>query len=61
MGGGFEPVVVVVTVRLPLPLPVGVQLSEKGACAVAPECTVTVCELDPLAVQFAAMPNRATE
>ena len=56
----MEPVVVVVTVRLPLPLPVGAQLTEKGADAVAPDCTVTVWEFAPLTVQFPATPQRAT-
>ena len=53
--------VLVVTVKLPLPEPIGAQLSENVTDVIPPAVTVPLCGFAPLAVQFCAALERATE
>src|SRR5205807_3388506 len=56
----FDPLVLVLTVRLPVWGGGAAQLTENAVDTVLPACTLTVRDVPPLTVQFAATPESAT-
>src|SRR5947208_14979528 len=56
----FDPLVLVLTVRLPVCGGGAAQLTENAVDTVLPACTLTVRDVPPLTVQFAATPDSAT-
>src|SRR5205823_13079764 len=55
-----SPLVLVLTVRLPVCGGGAAQLTQNSVEVVPPACTLTVRDVPPLTVQFAATPDNAT-